>query len=283
MSQFKNLFSLGGTNKLSHDTINSKPSKSGEKNKEIDSGKSKTYGLFEKKILTDRRESTETPHYSSSTGRIDTERKNSEPLVVQKKFSISLNGFLTSRKTKARSMKDLAKVEGVDPETMYKGYVFMYEDAMKQKKVKQLFAKYLKDIHNEEQFLFLEEVEKYKLMMKKSDKERYNKAKDIISRFIVVFAENEINISNDQRKEIVEKFDKHSSTNSTSINLFDELYSDIHLSLKIDSFKRFVQSKLFKDFCDTCDQELFLSFAQKYEKENSVRIFKEIEEEQVKE
>lgn len=277
MSQFKNIFSLGGGNKLTHDNVTQKTPQKTEKNKEIETTKSKTYGLFENKILTDRKK-TETPTLSQSTGKIDTERKLSDGNITPKKFSLSLNGFLTSRKQKHRSMKDLAKTEGVDAETMYKGYVFLYEDAMRQKKVKQLFGKYLKEIHNEEQFMFLEEVEKFKLMIKKSEKERYNKAKDIISRFIVVFAEHELNISNEQRKDIIEKFD-NLTPNTCPTNLFDELFSDIHMSLKIDSFKRFVQSKLFRDFCDNCDEKEFSTFAQKYQKENSMRVFQEINEE----
>jgi hypothetical protein len=265
MDGFKNLFGIN--HKTAKITVipQSAPEPQTDKHdtKEL-SNKSKTYGLFENKVNTSRTGSFIDPKQSELTPQ-SARAKTPESTDSIKKIGSAFSGFLTARtKKRTESMKHIAAQEGIDSETLYKGYGFSYEDAMKVKQVKQLFGKFLHEVHNEEQFLFLEEVDKYKSMFKKTDKERYNKAKDIISRFIAVFAENEINLSNSQRKDIVAKFDDCSVTHCY-ISVFDDLNSDVNMMLKVDSFKRFVQSKLFRDFCDKCDSELFSKFATKYE------------------
>jgi ribosomal protein L25 (general stress protein Ctc) len=165
----------------------------------------------------------------------------------------------TNRTSNGKStMKEVAREQEMIPEIFYSNFDYNFEEAMKNKKLKKVFATFLQESHNDELFLCMEEIEKFSSI--KSAKERYKKAMDIFSRFIVPYAEQEINISNETRKEITQSMDSCSASECPA-DLFQHVEKIVNLSLQVDCFMRFVQDKSFRNFCDTLEQEVFSAFS----------------------
>jgi hypothetical protein len=208
-----------------------------------------------------RKEETSSP--KSLDEQFDSELKTSRRKSTSAK-RISIKNvealFSTSNRTSGgkTTMKDVAREQEMIPELFYANFDYNFEEAMKNKKLKKTFSTFLQESHNDELFLCMEEIEKFSST--KSTKERYKRAMDIFSRFIVPYAELEINISNETRKEITQRMDS-CSINECPADLFVTVEKIVNLSLQMDCFMRFVQDKSFRNFCDTLEQEIFSTFA----------------------
>eukprot|EP01080_Neovahlkampfia_damariscottae_P000034 gene34-4285_t len=196
-----------------------------------------------KEKITKRRESTKNRLSIKIT-------ENVESFMIKLDILKNSNGKTT--------MKEIASEQNLPPEIFYVNFDYNYDKAMKNKKLKKAFSVFLEESHNDELFKCKEEIEKY--MTIKTPRERYKRAMEMFSLFIVPFSESEINISNETRRDITQKIDV-CSPSDCPIDLFSAIEKIVNLSLQIDCFKRYVQDRSFRSFCDNLDKESFDQFS----------------------
>jgi len=102
-----------------------------------------------------------------------------------------------------------------------------------------LFRQYLLSTHNGEPLEFMEQVELYHT--KKSPKNRYHAAKEIVNAFLREKSPKEINISKQHRTTVITQFEQCSEDHCPK-TLFDEVSGAIVLELKEDCFPKFLSS-----------------------------------------
>ncbi|KAG2386690.1 hypothetical protein C9374_002434 [Naegleria lovaniensis] len=141
-------------------------------------------------------------------------------------------------------------------EQMIQQYSYKIEAVFDHKEARETFRKFLrKDCLNEEPFIFYEAVEQYNKT--RLNKNRYELARDIIDKFILVGSSHELNLSMNDRKELLNRWKQITEANQHITNedllqcppdLFSRIQDLLFIELKVDNFPRFIQSETFKKF-----------------------------------
>ncbi|KAG2379063.1 hypothetical protein C9374_007701 [Naegleria lovaniensis] len=139
----------------------------------------------------------------------------------------------------------------IDIEQIYQLYDFPFEAIFDVSEAKEEFRQYLKKEHNEEPFLFYEDVEEYKRL--KFEENKAKKAIAIFKNYILPYSPHEINISSQFRQNAVKAFEQSGQLQNEKAvliqdNIFDEIQSSIFYNLKNDNYPRFTTSQQFKNF-----------------------------------
>nr|CAG4713786.1 unnamed protein product [Naegleria fowleri] len=145
----------------------------------------------------------------------------------------------------------LHKTQSVNIDQIYQLYEFPFEAIFDVPEAKEEFRQYLKKEHNEEPFLFYEDVEEYKRL--KFEENKAKKAIAIFKNYILPYSPHEINISAQFRQNAVKSFENSGQLqNEKSVlvpeTIFDEIQSSIFYNLKNDNYPRFTVSQQFKNF-----------------------------------
>lgn len=196
--------------------------------------------------LTSLLKKGQTSNNSSPNSPKEIEKKNSlngfnkdSPDILPRKKSVVKRGSKDNNLS-----KDISK------------YEINFENFYKNKECRNIFKEYLIKTHCEASYDFLERINLYKLI--NTDKDRYIEAKKIIELYIIQFSKNEINISNQVRKDVIKLFEESNETNCT-LDLFSNVVMDLMMMLNVDSFKVFQNTLEFQKLCEKDD--VFNSFA----------------------
>jgi hypothetical protein len=109
-------------------------------------------------------------------------------------------------------------------------------------KIKDLFTKHCKKEENIENLLFLEKLEKFKILEEKEEKEKES-VKEIINDFLTQDSKNELNINVELKNEIIQKYEN----NDINKDIFKNLEKEIIFNMN-DSFLRFQKTDEFVEF-----------------------------------
>ncbi|KAG2374008.1 hypothetical protein C9374_011673 [Naegleria lovaniensis] len=156
----------------------------------------------------------------------------------------------------ASSSSQVTSTSGVPFEQLIKQYNFKIEAVFDHVEARETFRNFLKkDCLNEEPFIFYEAVEQYNKT--RLGKNRFELAHDIIDKFIMVGSLHELNLSMNDRKELLKRWKEVSEKNeaitntdliSCPIDLFNSIQDVLFIELKVDNFPRFIASDMFKKF-----------------------------------
>nr|CAG4718546.1 unnamed protein product [Naegleria fowleri] len=141
-------------------------------------------------------------------------------------------------------------------EQLIKQYKFKIEAVFDHDEARETFRNFLKkDCLNEEPFIFYEAVEQYNKT--RLGKNRFELAHEIIDKFIMVGSSHELNLSMNDRKELLKRWKEISEKNEAITNadliscpndLFNIIQDVLFVELKVDNFPRFIASDMFKKF-----------------------------------
>ncbi|KAF0973480.1 hypothetical protein FDP41_008184 [Naegleria fowleri] len=145
----------------------------------------------------------------------------------------------------------LHKTQSVNIDQIYQLYEFPFEAIFDVPEAKEEFRQYLKKEHNEEPFLFYEDVEEYKRL--KFEENKAKKAIAIFKNYLLPNSPHEVNISAQHRQNAIKAFEQSAQLqNDKSMlvpeNVFDEIQLAIFYNLKNDNYPRFTVSQQFKNF-----------------------------------
>lgn len=111
-----------------------------------------------------------------------------------------------------------------------KNYKFDYESMIDDENARKDFENYLIKIKNQEIVHFIRAVEVFKML--KSCENRYRDATAIINTHILGEDVNQINISNEYKNALLDKFSKQSASSCTK-DLFDSCLDRVQMQLKV--------------------------------------------------
>lgn len=94
--------------------------------------------------------------------------------------------------------------------------------------------------------MFLDAIIEFKET--KSDSQRFQLGAQIVTQFVKVGAQYEINISSDLREECVSQFFKACTTQSCPLALFDQVHQSMLIQLQSEQFPRFLKSPFYDKF-----------------------------------
>ncbi|KAL9648100.1 hypothetical protein ABK040_007466 [Willaertia magna] len=117
-----------------------------------------------------------------------------------------------------------------------------FEAVLDHKPTYNCFKEFLHTSHNNEIIQFLDYVDEYKTI--KSEKNREQKATEILDKFIKDKANYEVNLQADQKQKVIQEIKK----SNFHKHLFDEVESSILYSLKESQFIQFLESNTFKSY-----------------------------------
>jgi NADH dehydrogenase FAD-containing subunit len=120
---------------------------------------------------------------------------------------------------------------------------FDFASVLDQAQLKSKFISHLTQNKTEESLFFVDAVQEY--IQLHSDQQRYKKATEIVDKFIRVGAEHELNIDS-MRSAILQDFSQCSIRECPN-NIFSKVYTVMLVSLKEDSWRRFITSKGFNE------------------------------------
>ncbi|KAL0476766.1 hypothetical protein AKO1_002766, partial [Acrasis kona] len=119
-------------------------------------------------------------------------------------------------------------------------YEVIFDKTFKDSALQNNYKEYLKQSHSLEPLLFLLDVLKFKM------KPSFDGISPIIEKYITEGAKFEINISGEDRRNIMASEDSTEPMNK----MFDSAFNAVYRELKSDSFHRYVNSELFKRFIE---------------------------------
>jgi hypothetical protein len=160
-----------------------------------------------------------------------------------------------------------------------------WEDVIADIELKNCLQQYLKTLHNEEPMLFMAEIDNYENI--ENEEQRVKEADKIIKKYIVEFAELEINLSNETRERITCKHQELALRNSCPRDLFDDVRSEVLFELKQSCYKNFINSDVFTKFIqnktkqDASYLSRFSSQSSTMEEENVVQQYQVLEPQQI--
>lgn len=126
------------------------------------------------------------------------------------------------------------------------GYEFEFDQVFTNPKTRPLFLQHCEREKNSENTEFISQVDKFTVMPS------VEKAEKIVETFIALGAPKELNIPNRVRENISNRM----MSPSLDVTLFNEAYSGIMITLKLDTFSRFLRSEQWLKFVSVADPEL---------------------------
>ena len=159
---------------------------------------------------------------------------------------------------KRQQSKDLEQINTL--------YDFPFEAIFDVPEAKEEFRHYLRKEHNEEPFLFYEEVEEYKRLRFEENKAK--KAVSILKNFVLPNSKQEINVSSQLRQSVMGQFEQSGQLlNEKNLTVAEEVFDEIQLAvfsqLKRDNYPRFTHSNQFKQFLKNKDSAFITSISVK--------------------
>lgn len=150
-----------------------------------------------------------------------------------------------------KSSTNIFETENEHQVNFLEGFEVQFDIIFSYPQVQEHFHEYLRRTHNEEGFLFLMAVNRFKSANNAATQAKL--ANEIVETFLVIGSTNEVNIDNDSRTNVLDTFDKtgqkdNETTLLVSLNIFDVIVNIIRKEIKEDGFPRYVRTQSFSDF-----------------------------------
>ncbi|KAL0490141.1 regulator of G-protein signaling [Acrasis kona] len=137
----------------------------------------------------------------------------------------------------------------------YQDYEVLFENIFEERGIQENYRRYLDKSYQLEPLLFLLEVR----LFRKNPTLQH--AKEIINKFIRNNAEYELNLSNNDRLPIIEFGDN--ATTTPPENLFQPIHNIVFAELRSDSFHRYLNSEIFKEYINKKGEQYLNSISKK--------------------